>query len=90
MRSSLNKYLLEQDSHGLVAGPGIRFTGCEGVTAGLGTASWPLGAWLGFAVWRRSSAARAAHREQARSYICFGPITFVPTRATALLVRRYI
>ncbi len=29
---------------------------------------------LVFAVMRRSSAARAAHREQARSYICFGPI----------------
>ena len=27
-----------------------------------------------FVVLRRSSAARAAHREQARSYICFGPI----------------
>ncbi len=29
---------------------------------------------LVFTVMRRSSAARAAHREQARSYICFGPI----------------
>ncbi|HDS0962062.1 hypothetical protein ACF8Q9_13970 [Pseudomonas sp. TYF_15] len=29
---------------------------------------------LVFVVLRRSSAARAAHREQARSYICFGPI----------------
>jgi len=34
----------------------------------------------------RSSAARAAHREQARSYICFGPVSPVPTRATALFV----
>ena len=35
---------------------------------------------------RKSSAARAAHREQARS-ICFGPVTAVPARATALFVR---
>ncbi|MFG0751540.1 hypothetical protein ACF8O8_01800 [Pseudomonas sp. TYF_14] len=28
----------------------------------------------GFSVYLKSSAARAAHREQARSYICFGPI----------------
>ena len=38
----------------------------------------------------RSSAARAAHREQARSYIRFGPVTPVPTHATALFVRHII
>jgi len=39
---------------------------------------------------RKSSAARAAHREQARSYIRFGPITPASTRATALFVPRAI
>ncbi|MFF7062117.1 hypothetical protein [Pseudomonas sp. NPDC008258] len=34
----------------------------------------------------RPSAARAAHREQARSYICFGPVSPAPMRATALFV----
>jgi len=38
----------------------------------------------------RSSAARAAHREQARSYICFGPVTPDPARATALFERHGI
>ncbi|MFT2188229.1 hypothetical protein [Pseudomonas putida] len=32
----------------------------------------------GFSVYLKSSAARAAHREQARSYICFGPVHPVP------------
>ena len=38
----------------------------------------------------RSSAARAAHRGQARSHICFGPITPVPPTGTALLAWRCI
>ncbi len=36
---------------------------------------------LVFVVVRKSSAARAAHREQARSYIGFGPVQPAPTRA---------
>ena len=36
------------------------------------------------AVCRRSSAARAAHRRQASSHICFGPISPVPPSLSAL------
>jgi len=40
-----------------------------------------MGGWEvfagGFVLPLRSSAARAAHREQARSYVCFGPIISV-------------
>ncbi|WJD61187.1 hypothetical protein [Pseudomonas kurunegalensis] len=43
-----------------------------------------------FMVWLKSSAARAAHREQARSYICFGPVSTAPSYVTALFLRRDI
>jgi len=39
----------------------------------------------GFSVVSRPSAARAAHRGQARSHICFGPVTPVKPTGTALL-----